>query len=253
MAFFNYDSKKVFYQITGKGIPLLLLHGNTASSKMFDSVIEMYAKYFQVITIDFPGHGRSDRVEKFNTDFWYYNAEVVNALLDDLHPGKVFIVGTSGGALVAINLALEHPDKVKFLFADSFEGEFPLSSYIDSLKNDRQQGKNDPDTKSFWEYCHGNNWEDIVDLDTEMLLEFSSTEKSFYHKSIAELKIPTLITGSRKDEFCDYLGDIYAAMKAKNPSLSVHLFEEGGHPAMLSNYMLFYEIVKEKALTLQTP
>jgi len=253
MAFFTYNNKQVFYNITGKGIPLILLHGNTASSKMFDPVIELYAQYFQVISIDFPGHGRSDRVEKFNTDFWYYNAEVVNALLDDLHPGKVFIVGTSGGALVAINLALEHPDKVKFLFADSFEGEFPLTSYIDSLEEDRQNEKHSPDTKAFWEYCHGEDWERIVDMDTQMLLAFSHAEKAFFHKSIAALDVPALITGSQKDEFCDYLDEIYGALKEKNPSLEVYLFDDGGHPAMLSNFEGFFDLVTARAVTPQTP
>lgn len=52
MSFFNYEDKKVYYEIVGEGTPLLLIHGNTSSSKLFTQLLPLYAS-FQVILIDF--------------------------------------------------------------------------------------------------------------------------------------------------------------------------------------------------------
>lgn len=79
MAYFKFENKAVFYEEIGSGYPLLLLHGNTASSKLFSSILEMYSTDFKLILIDFPGHGKSERVLKFEHDFWYYNSNVCHA------------------------------------------------------------------------------------------------------------------------------------------------------------------------------
>jgi len=167
MAYFAFEDKKVFYKEIGKGDPLLLLAGNTASSKMFNAIIRKYSKDFKLILIDFPGHGKSDRVDKFETDFWYYNSIVCAQLIEFLKLDKVSVIGTSGGALVGINLGLENPEKIRYLIADSFEGEFPLNSYLDSLESDREKGKRNLFSRLFWFINHGFDWEKVVNLDTK--------------------------------------------------------------------------------------
>lgn len=242
MAYFTFENNKVHYEIIGKGRPLLLVHGNTASSRMFDEVIEKYTSHFKVILIDFPGHGKSDRLEQFNVDYWYFNALVCNALIDKLNLRDVTVIGTSGGALVALNLGLEFPEKIDFIVADSFEGEFPLSSYIEVLEADRKESKENEFSLQFWSYCHGDDWEKIVDLDTQVNLEFAKEGKSFFHKSISDLQVPALLTGSMQDEYCQDLDRIYSDLKKKNQILGVHFFKYGNHPAMLSNKEDFFTI-----------
>ena len=50
MAYFIYKSKKIFYREVGEGVPVVFLHGNTASSKMFEPLLPFYQetlkKYF---------------------------------------------------------------------------------------------------------------------------------------------------------------------------------------------------------------
>lgn len=246
MAFFEFEKKKVFYKLIGRGETLLMLHGNTVSSKMLSQILKKYSKLFQVILIDFPGHGKSERLEIFETDFWFYNAEAAYALLQHLQIDRVSVVGTSGGALVAINLALEHPEKVRYLIADSFEGEYPLPSYIDSIEADRKRDKKKLAAKVIWFYCHGFDWKRIVDLDTIVNIEFSKTGKPFFHKSISDLKVPALLTASKKDEYCDHLDKIYEGLKRQNKKLDIHLFEQGNHPAMISNRKDFLELIRVK-------
>ena len=247
MPQFNYQGNSVYYKISGKGEPLLLIHGNSVSSKMFDSVINTFSEKYQVIGFDFPGHGQSSRLEKFETDFWYYNSEVANTLLEELNLKKINVIGTSGGALVGINLALEHPDKVKFLVADSFEGEFPLESYVNIIRKDRGSDKKKEEAQLFWRLMHGEDWEKVVDLDTEANIAFAKIGRSFFHKPIPELNVPTLLTGSLQDEYCYHLDKIYENLYQKNPALKIHLFEEGNHPAMLSNKDEFFQLFMENS------
>lgn len=74
MSYFIYQSKKIYYTETGNGKPVVFLHGNTASSKMFEPLLPLYEDYFKVILVDFLGHGRSDRLQEFPADLWQEEA-----------------------------------------------------------------------------------------------------------------------------------------------------------------------------------
>lgn len=45
MSYFNFDNRQVYYNEIGIGMPLLFLHGNTASSKMLSEIAEKYQSY----------------------------------------------------------------------------------------------------------------------------------------------------------------------------------------------------------------
>lgn len=245
MSYFVFDNRKVYYQVKGRGQTVLLIHGNTMSSKMFATVIKKYNRQFKTIRIDLPGHGKSDRVDKFNVDYWYYNSQACNALIENLGLEKLSVIGTSGGALVGLNLALEYPERVNCLIADSFEGEQPLKSYIQTLGSSRERDKKKILAKLIWYYMHGSDWKKLVDLDTDVNLAFSETAKSFFHRPVSELKVPALLTGSRQDEYCNYLEDIYENLRMKNPIFGVHMFDCGKHPSMITNSKDFFKLAYE--------
>lgn len=184
MPYFKYNSKNVYYNEAGGGEPLLLLHGNTASSRMFDSVVGLYEKDFRVIVIDFLGHGRSDRLDEFPADLWFDQALQVAEFLKYKGGKKVNIIGSSGGAIVALNVALETPEYVKRVIADSFEGEKPLAGFLETIEQDRELSKQDPGTRRFYEHNHGDDWESIVDNDTLTLSRHYNEIGRFYHKEL---------------------------------------------------------------------
>lgn len=97
MAYFEYTGKNIFYQEIGSGFPLIFLHGDTGSSKMFELLLPLYQDSFKVILIDFLGNGQSDRVKKFPADLWFSQAQQTIALLEYLDYGKASLIGTSGG------------------------------------------------------------------------------------------------------------------------------------------------------------
>ncbi|MCF4113370.1 MULTISPECIES: alpha/beta fold hydrolase [Dethiosulfovibrio] len=247
MALFNFEGKNIYYSELGSGVPLVLLHGNTASSKMFSGIAERYAEVFRVISIDFLGHGRSDRLDRLPPDLWFYEAQQTIAFLREAQLGRVNLIGSSGGALVAINVALEAPDLVNRVIADSFEGEEPLRSFIQNIVEERELSKRDPGARSFYLSMHGSDWEQVVDNDTRAIVEHEKEIGLFFHKDLGSLKPEILMTGSKKDEFVcaispDYFEQSYGKMMSKIGHGDIFLFESGGHPAMLSNQEDFYRL-----------
>lgn len=247
MSYFKFDNKNIFYTETGVGEPLLFLHGNSASSNMFYEVVERYKKSFNVILFDFLGHGSSERLDEFPADLWFYEAEQVIAFLKEKHYTNVSIIGSSGGALVAINIALEAPALIHKVIADSFEGEVPLKAFTQNIQHDREQSKHDEDTRIFYEYMHGEDWEKVVDQDTNAIIKHEKEIGYFFHKDLRTLQPDILLTGSKEDEFTVasdplYFEKTYGAMIKKIGHGSFHLFDTGRHPAILSNQDAFYQL-----------
>lgn len=247
MAYFKYKNKDVYFEEIGEGTSLILLHGNTASSQMFSNIIDLYKNDFKLILIDFLGHGKSDRVDIFPIDFWFDEAMQVIELLKINKYGKVNIIGTSGGALVALNIALENSNLVNKVIADSFEGEKALSIVASTIFNDREQSKLEQKTVDFWQYNHGDDWESIIDKDTDVIIRHYENIKNFFHKDLAQLSIPVLFSASLKDEFAEFIdfNKTYNLMLSKVPKGKVHFFQTGGHPAMVSNAKEFSDIAKK--------
>jgi pimeloyl-ACP methyl ester carboxylesterase len=247
VSFFIFKNKKVFYSEFGDGMPLLFLHGNTASSSMFDGFAERYTKDFKVVLIDLLGHGKSDRLDIFPADLWFFEAEQVIAFLREKQYAKVNIIGSSGGALVAINVALEEPERVNKIIADSFEGEKPIAAFINNIEIDREMSKKEEGAKSFYLKMHGYDWEKVVDNDTSAVFRHQKGIGVFFHRDLGSLKPAILMTGSKEDEFAssvkpDFFEEIYGEMVSKIGHGEIHLFEAGGHPAMLSNQEDFHQV-----------
>lgn len=247
MPYIKYADKNIYYEEIGSGFPLILLHGNTASSKMFSNITDLYTDNFKLIFIDFLGHGRSDRLKEFPADFWYDEAMQVIALLDYLNYGKVDIIGTSGGALVALNIALERDDLTNKVIADSFEGEKSLNSMTRTIFDERQQSKSQEISCMFWEYCHGDDWESVVDNDTDIVIRHDKYIKNFFHRDLSQLAVPVMLSGSLEDEYAEIIDmeKTYTALLKKIPNGELYLFAKGGHPAMLSSAKEFSDIAKK--------
>ena len=236
MAYFQYRKKSIFYQEHGQGETLIFLHGNTASSKMSELLMPLYTESFRCILIDFLGNGRSERVEKFSPDMWYDEALQTIALAEYLKCGKVSLIGTSGGAWAAVNAALERPDLFHAVIADSFDGRTLNENFSANLLSERKAAKADTQSRQFYEWCQGADWENVVNLDTEALLICAEEKRPLFHKTLCELKIPILFMGSREDKSCrSNIEEEYREMASLIPQSCVHLFPSGGHPAIMSN------------------
>lgn len=243
MSYFYYQSKKIYYTEAGSGIPVLFLHGNTASSRMFELLMPLYEERFHVILIDFLGHGRSDRLEEFPAELWIEEAGQTIALLEHLKLGKVNLVGTSGGAWVAINAALERPELVGKVVADSFDGRTLADDFSENLIQERISARTDEMAVGFYQWCQGEDWERIVDMDTKALVKCAKEKLPLFTKSLSSLQVPLLLMGSEGDEMsrADFQDEYHAI--AGETSAKIHIFSQGAHPAILSNAEQAAEVI----------
>lgn len=249
MPCFTYDGKSCYYEEHGKGTPLLFLHGNTASSIMFRDLVESFASDYRVVLIDFLGHGKSDRVERFAEDLWFDEALQTIALAEQAGYRTIDLIGSSGGALVAINVALERPDLVRRVIADSFEGDVPLSEFVQNIREDRQASKWDAGGKAFYAAMHGDDWEGVVDNDTRAIQEHARKIGKFFHAPLNTLQAEILLTGSNEDEFVqlvrpDFYARTYSNLLGRIGHGKMYLFDQGGHPAILSSKDSFVRLAK---------
>lgn len=235
MSYFIYQSKKIYYSEQGSGKPVVFLHGDTASSKMFELLLPLYTDHFNVILMDFLGNGKSDRVEEFSVDLWQEQARQTIALVEHLQYGKVNLVGTSGGAWVAINAALERPDLVERIVADSFDGRTLAEDFADNLVKERSTAKKDEHAAGFYEWCQGEDWEEVVNKNTDALLRCAKEKRPLFCKPLEQLRNPMLLMGSIEDEMVrkDFLAEYETIAGLTGAEICV--FESGFHPAIASN------------------
>lgn len=243
MSYFYYQSKKIYYTESGSGQPVLFLHGNTASSRMFELLLPLYEERFHVILIDFLGHGKSERLEKFPANLWMEEAKQSIALLEHLQLGKVSLVGTSGGAWVAMNAALERPDLVGRVVADSFDGRTLADDFTDNLIQERTNAKKDEMAVGFYQWCQGEDWESVVDMDTEALVQCAQEKLPLFTKPLSELQVPLLLMGSAEDEMSRTDFQEEYQIIAGETGAQMYVFPKGNHPAILSNAEKAAEVI----------
>ena len=231
-----YEGKKIHYEDLGSGQAVIFCHGNTASSKMFSFLMPLYQEHFRCLLIDFLGHGLSDRLDSFPTSLWIHEARQVKALVEHLALDEVSLIGTSGGAWVTLNAALLMPGRISAVVADSFDGLRLHDGFVPGLLAERQAAMADEAARGFYEWCLGSDWKDIVEMDTKALCECAESGMDLFVAPLQDLHCPVLLTGSEEDSMCRPAMEAgYMELEALMDDVTIHMFPQGGHPAILSN------------------
>ncbi|MGD0141908.1 MAG: alpha/beta hydrolase [Rhizomicrobium sp.] len=106
---------KIWYAEFGRGEPVILLHGGLANSNYWGEQVPVLAAHCHVIVMDSRGHGRSTRdAQPFGYDLM---ASDVLGLMDFLKIRKAAIIGWSDGAILGLDIAIHHPERLTKLFA----------------------------------------------------------------------------------------------------------------------------------------
>jgi len=108
--YFHFRGKKIYYSDQGRGPAVLLIHGYLETGEVWDSFAEKLARHYRVLTIDLPGHGRSDIFAKTHTT--EFMAETAEGLLKTVDVGKAFITGHSMGGYVTLAFLGMYPQKL---------------------------------------------------------------------------------------------------------------------------------------------
>lgn len=101
------NGARIHYERSGTGFPLLLIHAGIADSRMWEPQARAFAGDFDMIRPDLRGFGGSE----LPPGSYSMRADIAG-LLDHLGIDRAHVVGCSMGGSVALDIALEHPERV---------------------------------------------------------------------------------------------------------------------------------------------
>ncbi|HCT07648.1 MAG TPA: alpha/beta hydrolase [Pseudomonas sp.] len=222
---------KVYYTRTGHGSPVVLLHGGLSNSDYWGNQVKALSAKHEVISIDSRGHGRSSRNEQpYGYDLM---ADDVVAVLDNLKIPRADIVGWSDGAIIGIDLALRHPDRIGKVFAfaantqtagvkDAVEKNPTFAAFIE--RAGKEYAKLSPTPKEY-------------DAFVEQISHMWASQPNWTDAQLASIKTPILIADGDHDEAIKREHTEY--MAATIPGAGLLILPNTSHFAFLQDPALF--------------
>jgi pimeloyl-ACP methyl ester carboxylesterase len=225
----------LYYEIYGSGEPLLLLHGGLANGTYFRNQIPAFAEHYQVIVVDSRGHGRST----FDDQPISYElmASDVLALMDQLKIEKASIVGWSDGAIIGLEIAINHPDRLNKVVAYGANydptgvrldvGTNPyFGAYIERAYEDYLALSPQPE-----------RWDEFLANITNMW----ATEPNYTEDQLRAITTPFLILDGEEEEAIDL--NQTKLMAELIPNSELILMPDTGHFAMFEQPEEFNQII----------
>jgi pimeloyl-ACP methyl ester carboxylesterase len=187
----------MYYEVSGKGAPLVVLHGAYMNIPSMGSIIKKLAKTHTVYIMELQGHGRTNNIDRPIT---YQNlADDVAKFMDAVGLKKADVFGYSMGAVTGLQLAIRHPEKVNKLVAASVaydvEGWQPVfkemipqmtpEMFTQMPSFEQEYRKYAPDPNGFRAYV-----EKLIALEREPMA---------WAEDVKKLKLPVLIISGDAD------------------------------------------------------
>ena len=249
MPYFTHNDNHLFYREQGAGPLLLILPGNTASSACHEAELAYFGQRYHTVSIDFLGTGQSDRVAVWPDEWWEQGAREAQALVEHLGQERCLVMGTSGGAIVALLMALLFPKHVQAVVADSCVERFPPEML---RKNVKERSRRTPAQIAFWQRAHGDDWQQVVDADSDVLLRLAERGGDWFNGRLKEIVCPVLFTASREDDALPNVISQVCRMAEQVPDSRVFLNNRGTHPLMWSQPQDFRHVSDYFLETLET-
>lgn len=202
------DRIKLFYEISGQGKTVVLIHGLTASHHFFKKQIPVLEKHFQVIALDLRGHGQSEASADSLTLMRL--AKDVKQLLEHLKISKTSFIGWSMGAHVVFeyikNYSCQEIEKIVIIdmtpkLLKSADWSFGLPGIFS-----RKQGDFGHEDNLYLLSVMLDNWEAYSKVVAQRILNKSLYNEKMEFNAAAEFKgkedLPWLYEEERKNKAC---------------------------------------------------
>jgi pimeloyl-ACP methyl ester carboxylesterase len=197
-SYANVNGLKMYYETYGEGKPVIVLHGGFGNTETFMPDLSSLAGY-KVIAVDLQGHGRTADINRpIVADSL---ANDIATLIKELNLGKTNIVGYSLGGMVALRLAIQHPELLEkaVLVSCPFKRK---GWYPDLLAQQDQMGpasaevlKQSPMYQSYLKVApKPEDWGQLV---TKMS---AAIQRDYdWSKEVATIKLPVLLVAADAD------------------------------------------------------
>ena len=243
MSIAKIGSLDIFYEEHGAGEPLLLIMGLAADSTAWMFQVPEFAEKYRTIVFDNRGVGRSSKPAGPYTI--HEMADDAAHLLDVLRVQRAHVVGVSMGGMIAQELALRHPDRVRTLQlhcttpAVDVYGRF----LIDTLIAVKARGDREEYTRAVmpWILCRKTlERPDFIRfwIDRALTYPYPITLEGLSRQAqaiaghdtmsrLGEIRVPTLITTGTEDILVPPSSS--RDLHARIPGSSLHAIEDAGH------------------------
>ncbi|MCG8694984.1 MAG: alpha/beta fold hydrolase [Minwuiales bacterium] len=115
MPYLDRDGVRIFYEAEGDGPPVLLSHGYSATSRMWDAQTAHLKDRYRVIRWDFRGHGESDYPDDQAAYSETATVADMAAILDACDVDRAVVGGLSLGGYMSLAFNLKHAARVRAL------------------------------------------------------------------------------------------------------------------------------------------
>ena len=164
---------RLFYEKTGEGRPLVMVHCNSMDHKIFGRSVKLLSKHFAVYCPDSRDHGKS---EKIKTLHYEDMAEDMYEFITALGLEKPVFYGFSDGGIIGLILASKYPDL--------------LSALIVSGASLRPDSTKDLPMRFFKLWSH---------VDRSDKMRIMMREPDITDEMLAAIKVPSFVTAGEKD------------------------------------------------------
>jgi pimeloyl-ACP methyl ester carboxylesterase/ketosteroid isomerase-like protein len=224
----NSDDTKIYYELYGKGQPLVVLHGGIAGSTYeMAQLIDNFSKHYQVIAISTRGHGKSELGNKTHT--YEQKAKDVFAVLNKVTKDSATVFGFSDGGYTGYYLASLFPERVKQMViigaAETQPGDYKINLKVaDMMKLDKaywdQQLQLMPEPNRLQEL-----FDKVSDVTAKMIVS-----KDFF----ATIKCPVLVMAGNHDQFVSVQRVVNASKMI--PKAELAIIPNATHAVFLENF-----------------
>jgi 3-oxoadipate enol-lactonase len=246
------------YKATGKGTPVVLIHGHPFDHTMWAPQIAAFSGLYQVITPDLRGYGKSALPDTAATTFEDYATDVLG-LMDSLRIDSFHLGGLSMGGQIIMEIFRQAPERVKSLiFADTFAGldtpqaKDARNKAATKLENEGMAGYADEVISKMITPAHVKSQPKVAAHVLKMMKSTSplaaatamrarSERIDYLNIVLPEIDIPTLVIVGRDDEFTP-------VAKAEELKKNLHncklvIIDDAGHMPNLEQPEQFNKVV----------
>jgi len=257
MALTKVNNVNIAYEISGTGIPLVLIHGHPFDHTMWAPQVNAFSKNHRVITPELRGYGQSD-VPEGATRFEDYATDVLT-LLNYLGVESFHLCGLSMGGQVIMEMFRQKPNRIKSLiFADTFAGldtpEVKQGRY-DTANQLEKDGMNAYADEVIYKMMKLANVSAMPEVAAHVLKMMKATSPvgaaaalrarseriDYLNEVLPLINIPTLVIVGRDDQFTPVAKAEELQQHLQNCKLVI--IEDAGHLPNLEHPDEFNEVV----------
>jgi pimeloyl-ACP methyl ester carboxylesterase len=215
---------EMYYETSGQGEPLLLLHGFNGSGAAWRRMVPELAKEYRVIVPDLRGHGRSTNPTRQFTH--RQSALDVFALLDALGIQRVKAMGISTGGMTLIHMATQQPSRVEAMVLIGATIYFPEQARV--IMRSATVEALTPQMYERRRQVHMRGDEQIRELQQQFhAFKDSYDDMNFTKPYLSTITARTLIVHGDRDQF--FPVEIAVEMYRGIPDAALWIVPQGGH------------------------